>query len=535
MAILDEPLERGMHLGVLERIRVALPDLRPSERRVADKILQDPGQAVALSINEFAQMCDVSQPTISRFCRKLGFSGYAALRISITNDLASTSSNAHLFSLTSGSPNFTEMVDGFRAMAAIQLGAQAIRTATHVEIWATSDLAPTGMQIADRLAALAVPAACATLSRFWSERARNLPPKSVVILLIQTLTNAEIEAAFIQAQLAHAQVLCCVTQSAGAFVHGADWLIPLPDISPAGLVELALVEALVTNVENTFQLTIPEGPASPWRPWHHVRKIFLPGHDEPIPALLLTREDPPRPRPVIIFFGSFRMTKEESLPGQGEHFIARSLVAAFLNAGYHVLIVDARAHGERKRAWERTDRLVRMSLKGEGEDVLANAGLDAPYLVDGVLSLGICDDPAQIAVVGTSWGGLQTALTFAGDARICCAVGILPYLYLPYLEDFADLGDEPRVASRKPDSWDGTLFAPRPFRLIVGEQDELADYKYIRQFENALRPAYTAARADEHLQTVLIPGLGHVWHQQEVDATIDWLKRFFGTQTPKNG
>jgi dienelactone hydrolase len=289
---------------------------------------------------------------------------------------------------------------------------------------------------------------------------------------------------------------------------------------------LALIEALVTEVHDSFHLVLPDGDASPWIPWRHVQKVFFPSEDEPIPALLLTREEPPQPRPLVLFFGSFRMTKEDSLPGFGEHFIGRAFVAAFLNAGYHVLIVDARAHGERKRAWERTDTLVRSSLQGLGKDELAGAISDASAIIDGIRSLSLYDESTRIGIVGTSWGGLQAMLTFSGDARIHCAVGVLPFMYLPRLEDFADLAHEPRVRLREPENWDGSLFAPRPIRLIVGEEDPLVDPQHIQQFIDVLRPAYTAASADDALQTVLLPGLGHTWDQREIDTTLDWLQRF---------
>lgn len=60
--------------------------MRPSEQRVADMILSDPGRVVDLSITELAALCSTSVATIVRFCQALGYAGYGELR----RELAST-------------------------------------------------------------------------------------------------------------------------------------------------------------------------------------------------------------------------------------------------------------------------------------------------------------------------------------------------------------------------------------------------------------------------------------------------------------
>lgn len=65
---------------VMRELRAALPGLRPSERRVADFVLADPPVALALSITDLAEQCETSVASVVRFCRSLGFSGYAEFR-----------------------------------------------------------------------------------------------------------------------------------------------------------------------------------------------------------------------------------------------------------------------------------------------------------------------------------------------------------------------------------------------------------------------------------------------------------------------
>lgn len=65
---------------LMRELRAALPALRPSERRVADFVQADPTLAVSLTITDLATRCDTSVATVVRFCRSLGFSGYAEFR-----------------------------------------------------------------------------------------------------------------------------------------------------------------------------------------------------------------------------------------------------------------------------------------------------------------------------------------------------------------------------------------------------------------------------------------------------------------------
>lgn len=529
MAILDEPIRRGTRSGALEKLRIMLTQLAPSERKVAEYILQDPGQAVALSIYEIAQFCNVSQPTVSRFCRSLGFSNYAALRIGIANDLASALSQEASDSLVEEStPNFATLLKALSTISEMTKAAQAIRLASRVEVWPTPELAHIGAQLADRLAALGITASCATIPLYWSARAKGLAPEAVVIVLSHIGQDALMEAALRNAQQRGARILYCAARIAGSNMISAEWFLPLPNIEPAGIAELAFVEVLVKSVRQAFDLAIPDGPASPWQSWPYQQHLFLPVKDnDPIPAILLTCENPPRPRPLILYFSGLHQTKESGLPGTGNNHICRCIVASLLNSGYHVLTIDARAHGERKRGWENAADLIRRSLSGEGENILQGAYTDAPSIVNGALELGVTEEAARIGVVGTSWGGLQATLTFAGDSRIACCVGVMPVCQVTDLPEFSHFRGKSPILINEPGVWIAEQLVPRPFLLILGEEDDRAKPQSAMRLIEMLQPAYREQQAEEQLQSFIIPELGHVEHPQQIRGTLDWLKRFF--------
>lgn len=73
-------------MSVVGRLRVELPMLPDALQRVAEQILEDPAEAAQASIVDLAERSGTSTATITRFCRVLGFRGYAALRVAIATE-----------------------------------------------------------------------------------------------------------------------------------------------------------------------------------------------------------------------------------------------------------------------------------------------------------------------------------------------------------------------------------------------------------------------------------------------------------------
>ncbi|MFF4705340.1 MurR/RpiR family transcriptional regulator [Streptomyces sp. NPDC001288] len=79
----SQPAEDSSPAATLARIRAALPSLAPSERRVAEAVLADPGQASELSISALGKRADTSVATVMRFCRAIGVGNYPQLRLAL--------------------------------------------------------------------------------------------------------------------------------------------------------------------------------------------------------------------------------------------------------------------------------------------------------------------------------------------------------------------------------------------------------------------------------------------------------------------
>lgn len=64
-------------------VRAAIPSLRPSQRRVAEAIVERPAWVAESSIEAVAQACETSATTVSRLARTLGFSNYREFRTAL--------------------------------------------------------------------------------------------------------------------------------------------------------------------------------------------------------------------------------------------------------------------------------------------------------------------------------------------------------------------------------------------------------------------------------------------------------------------
>ena len=74
-------------------IKILYDKMGKAEKRIADWLLANPGEILPLSIVDLAEKCGCGEATIVRFARRLGFSGYQELKISLAQETnASTAS-----------------------------------------------------------------------------------------------------------------------------------------------------------------------------------------------------------------------------------------------------------------------------------------------------------------------------------------------------------------------------------------------------------------------------------------------------------
>lgn len=74
--------------NVIEATRAMLPDLRKSDRKVADVLIADPKRFMNATLSEVAELAAVSQPTVMRFCAAIGCEGFQDFKIRLAQSIA---------------------------------------------------------------------------------------------------------------------------------------------------------------------------------------------------------------------------------------------------------------------------------------------------------------------------------------------------------------------------------------------------------------------------------------------------------------
>jgi RpiR family carbohydrate utilization transcriptional regulator len=73
---------------LLDSIRTQLDSLSKSERKVALAVLENPELTIAENITALAKSAQVSEPTVVRFCRAIGYDGWHEFKLKLAQGLA---------------------------------------------------------------------------------------------------------------------------------------------------------------------------------------------------------------------------------------------------------------------------------------------------------------------------------------------------------------------------------------------------------------------------------------------------------------
>lgn len=73
--------------GGLIILKEMFEQLPPSEKKIAQYIIQQPQEAIVLTTSELAKKSDTSSAAVIRLCKSLGFSGFQELKLRVAGDI----------------------------------------------------------------------------------------------------------------------------------------------------------------------------------------------------------------------------------------------------------------------------------------------------------------------------------------------------------------------------------------------------------------------------------------------------------------
>ena len=73
--------------NLIRRITESRSSLRKSEAKVADFVLANANDVINMRIVDLASCTEVSEPTVIRFCRAIGFNGFQAFKLQLAQQM----------------------------------------------------------------------------------------------------------------------------------------------------------------------------------------------------------------------------------------------------------------------------------------------------------------------------------------------------------------------------------------------------------------------------------------------------------------
>ena len=232
-AILSEHLRgRSGANTLMERVQHLQHELSPAEQRVAALVLEHPRKVLSEPIAEIARLADVSQPTVIRFCRSLGFQGLAEFKLKFAGSLTGSipvrhsqvrmSDSTHDLSAkvidntVSAILKFRDQLDVHAIDRAIEL----LRRANKVEFYAMGNARVVALDGQHKFFRFRIPTTAHGDAHLFQLAAELLKPNDVVVAISTAGQAPELLSAVDAARNAGASVIA-ITSSKSALAKKA--------------------------------------------------------------------------------------------------------------------------------------------------------------------------------------------------------------------------------------------------------------------------------------------------------------------------
>jgi dienelactone hydrolase len=139
-------------------------------------------------------------------------------------------------------------------------------------------------------------------------------------------------------------------------------------------------------------------------------------------------------------------------------------------------------------------------------------------------------DSDRLAVTGISMGATRSWWLMALDERLKTGVAVACLTRYQNLIEHQELKAHgiyyfvPNLLTHFDTEAIVALIAPRPVLFQTGDQDGGSPPDGIRAIEAAVRPVYRLYGADNNFQSIIYPGLGHVYTSEMWARTVRWLE-----------
>jgi RpiR family carbohydrate utilization transcriptional regulator len=266
-----DTVSREAQTGTLIRLRGLYPSLKTALRKVADVILKQPEMAIYASVNEVAAAAAVSEATVMRFCRILGFKGFQDFKIALAREMVIPSARYH--EVVSGGEDDAAVVRGvfqtnesalqdtleILEIEAMQEATRLLLAAREIVVIGVSGSGPAVAYTSNRLLLLGLKAFSYVDFYLMLMAASLLTPEDVVLAISNLGTTREILETVGIAREREAKVICITNNSLSPLARAsapalvtASREMTMPEEAVASLVcQISVLDALFALISKT--------------------------------------------------------------------------------------------------------------------------------------------------------------------------------------------------------------------------------------------------------------------------------------------
>ncbi len=219
--------------SVSRKIRTLYKEMGPAERKIADFILQNLNEIMSTSISELASKCGCGDATVVRFSRRLGYTGYQALKIAIAGDLGSasaisseiekTDSCFEIFSkrineISSSLSNTKSVLDAQK----LELAAKTIMNAKRIVVFGLGNSAAIAVDAAHKFLRLGLNAQSCTDNHLQAIIASHIDRQSVAIAISHSGSSKDIVEALELSKIGGATTIAITNYGSSPIVDACD-------------------------------------------------------------------------------------------------------------------------------------------------------------------------------------------------------------------------------------------------------------------------------------------------------------------------
>ena len=191
-----------MQTKLLREIKIALPNLRKSEVKVAEFILNKPSAIIELTTAQASSEIGVSEPTLIRFCKAVNFDGFQKFKLTLAQQLAADDYfHSYEIDPEDSIQKLTEKVFDSTISEILNVRSQldqetleeAIETlanAKRVEFYAFGGSAPIAMDAQHKFFRLKIPSSCISDPHIQFMSANSLNDSDVVVAISHSGTTS---------------------------------------------------------------------------------------------------------------------------------------------------------------------------------------------------------------------------------------------------------------------------------------------------------------------------------------------------------